>query len=261
MRFDSLKSNDKEPAGPRILLKQGAFIKQNLTVKTQSCNFRAMLQINDLHKSYGPANPVLSGISFAIGKGEMVFLTGPSGAGKSTLIRLLYLEEKPSSGKIKLGPFDLNSLSKKNIPLLRRHVGIVFQDFRLIPDRTAAENVGLALEVIGQSRKEIRKKTEEILRLVGILRKKDLYPDQLSGGEAQRVALARAVVTEPLVILADEPTGNLDDKNSVELFELFKKINIRGSSILIATHEVDMARKYGRRILYLENGGLREEIV
>ena len=208
-----------------------------------------MLQIVDLHKNYGPADPVLSGISFVIGKGEMVFLTGPSGAGKSTLIRLLYHEEKPSSGKIKLGPFDLNSLAKRNIPMLRRHVGIVFQDFRLIPDRTAAENVALALEVIGERRKEIRKKTEDILRLVGIHRKKDLYPDQLSGGEAQRVALARAVVTEPLVVLADEPTGNLDDKNSLELFELFKKINIRGSSILIATHEVDMARKYGRRIL------------
>ncbi len=219
-----------------------------------------MLQVYDLHKSYGPADPVITGISFVIDKGEMVFLSGPSGAGKSTLIRMLYLEEKPTSGKIKLGPFDLNNMAKRNIPLLRRHVGVVFQDFRLIPDRTAAENVALALEVIGERRGEIRKKTEDILRLVGILRKKDLYPDQLSGGEAQRAALARAVVTEPLVILADEPTGNLDEKNSVELFDLFKKINIRGSSILIATHEVDMARKYGRRILHLENGTLREEL-
>ena len=233
---------------------------QNLTPNIQSCNFKAMLRVDDLHKNYGSAHPVFSGLTFNIDKGEMVFLTGESGSGKSTLIRLLYLEEKPSSGRIILGPFDLNNLPKKQIPMLRRHVGIVFQDFRLIPDRTAAENVALALEVVGKSRKEIRKKTEDILRLVGILRKKDLYPRQLSGGEAQRVALARAVVTEPLVILADEPTGNLDDKNSRELFELFKKINIGGSSILIATHEVDMARKYGRRILYLENGGMREEI-
>ncbi|MEE9554377.1 MAG: cell division ATP-binding protein FtsE [candidate division Zixibacteria bacterium] len=232
-----------------------------MTPNIQSRNFKAMLRIDNLHKDYGSIHPVLGGITFYIEKGEMVFLTGPSGAGKSTLIRMLYLEEKPSSGRIKLGPFDLNNLSKKKIPMLRRHVGIVFQDFRLIPDRTAAENVALALEVIGKPRREIRKKTQDILRLVGILRKKDLYPHQLSGGEAQRVALARAVVTEPLVILADEPTGNLDDKNSLELFELFKKINIGGSSILIATHEVAMARKYGRRILHLENGGLREEIV
>jgi len=229
-----------------------------LTANFQSRNFRPMLQVENLHKSYGAAHSVLSGITFGIEKGEMVFLTGRSGAGKSTLIRLLYLEEKPTSGKIRLGPFDLDDLPRKQIPLLRRHVGVVFQDFRLIPDRTAAENVALALEVVGKPQKEIRKKTDDILGLVGIRSKKDLYPRQLSGGEAQRVALARAVVTEPLAILADEPTGNLDDKNSNELFELFKKINFSGSSILIATHEVDMAARYGRRILHLDNGGITE---
>lgn len=218
-----------------------------------------MLKVENLHKSYGPAHSVLAGVTFGIEKGEMVFLTGASGAGKSTLIRLLYLEEKPTSGTIRLGPYELDNLPKKKIPLLRRHVGIVFQDFRLIPDRTAGENVALALEVVGRPRAEIRKKTEDILRLVGIRDRKDLYPRQLSGGEAQRVALARAVVTEPLVVLADEPTGNLDYDNSIALFELFKKINIRGSSILIATHEVAMAGKYGRRILNLENGSLSED--
>jgi len=217
-----------------------------------------MLIVENLHKSYKTGRPVLSGISFRMEKGELVFLTGPSGAGKSTLLRMLYLEEKPTSGSIKLGPFDLNQLPKKQVPQLRRHVGVVFQDFRLIPDRTAAENVALALEVIGRPGKEIRKKTDDALALVGIRGKKDLYPSQLSGGEAQRVALARAVVSEPMVILADEPTGNLDDKNSTELFDLFKKINLRGSSVLIATHEVALANKYGRRLLHLENGVLEE---
>lgn len=217
-----------------------------------------MLSVENLYKRYSSSEPVLDGITFEIEKGEMVFLTGSSGAGKSTLIRLLYLEEKPTSGKIRLGPFDLNNLPKKEIPFLRRHVGVVFQDFRLIPDRTAAENVALALEVVGKPAREIRIKTEDILRLVGIWNKKDLFPRQLSGGEAQRVALARAVVTEPLVILADEPTGNLDERNAIDLFDLFRKINIRGSSILIATHETEMAAKYGRRIFHLEKGGLLE---
>ncbi len=234
-------------------------VKQRLTPDSASCNFKSMLSVKNVTKYYGPRQPVLSKITFELKKGDMAFLTGPSGAGKSTLLRLLFLEEKPTRGEIKLGPFDLNSLPKKRIPYLRRHVGVVFQDFRLIPDRTAAENVALAMEVVGRAGGEIRKKTDDILKLVGIWQKRNQYPHQLSGGEAQRVALARAVVNEPLVILADEPTGNLDDRNSIELFELFRKINIRGSTILIATHQVSLAREYGRNILYLENGALREK--
>ncbi len=218
-----------------------------------------MLSVRNVVKYYGRRQMVLDNISFELNKGDMAFLTGPSGAGKSTLLRLLFLEEKPTSGEIELGPFNLNSLPKDRIPYLRRHVGIVFQDFRLIPDRTASENVALAMEVVGKMGIEIRRKTDDILKLVGIWQKRNQYPHQLSGGEAQRVALARAVVNEPLVILADEPTGNLDDKNSIELFELFKKINIQGSTILIATHQVSLAKAYGRRILYLEDGALREE--
>ncbi len=218
-----------------------------------------MLSVKNVSRYYGRRQAVLSNISFELNKGDMAFLTGPSGAGKSTLLRLLFLEEKPSSGKITLGPFDLNSLPKNRIPYLRRHVGVVFQDFRLIPDRTAAENIALAMEVVGKMGGKIRRKTDDILKLVGIWQKRNQYPHQLSGGEAQRVALARAVVNEPLVILADEPTGNLDDRNSIELFELFRKINIRGSTILIATHQVSLAEEYGRRILYLEDGALREE--
>lgn len=234
-------------------------IKQHLTPDSASCNFKFMLSVKNVTKYYGPRQAVLSNITFELKKGDLAFLTGPSGAGKSTLLRLLFLEEKPTKGEIKLGPFDLNVLPKKRIPYLRRHVGVVFQDFRLISDRTAAENVALAMEVVGRTGGEIRKKTDDILKLVGIWQKRNQYPHQLSGGEAQRVALARAVVNEPLVILADEPTGNLDDKNSIELFELFRKINIRGSTILIATHQVSLAREYGRKILYLEEGTLREE--
>lgn len=218
-----------------------------------------MLSVRNVSKYYGRRQAVLSDVTFELNKGDMAFLTGPSGAGKSTLLRLLFLEEKPSSGEITLGPFELNSLPKKRIPFLRRHVGVVFQDFRLIPGRTAAENVALALEVVGKVGGQIRKKTDDILRLVGIWQKRNQYPHQLSGGEAQRVALARAVINEPLVILADEPTGNLDDKNSIELFELFRKINVRGSTILIATHQLSLAEDYGRKILYLEDGTLREE--
>jgi len=233
--------------------------KQHLTPNSASYNFKYMLSVKNVSKYYGRRQAVLSNITFELNKGDMAFLTGPSGAGKSTLLRLLFLEEKPTSGEIKLGPFDLNSLPKNRIPYLRRHVGVVFQDFRLIPDRTAAENVALAMEVVGKMGGKIRKKTDDILKLVGIWQKRNQYPHQLSGGEAQRVALARAVVNEPLVILADEPTGNLDDKNSIELFELFGKINIRGSTILIATHQVSLAKEYGRKILYLEDGALREE--
>lgn len=233
--------------------------KHHLTLNPTSCNFKSMLSVRNVVKYYGRRQLVLDNISFELNKGDMAFLTGPSGAGKSTLLRLLFLEEKPTSGEIELGPFNLNSLPKDRIPYLRRHVGIVFQDFRLIPDRTASENVALAMEVVGKMGSEIRRKTDDILKLVGIWQKRNQYPHQLSGGEAQRVALARAVVNEPLVILADEPTGNLDDKNSIELFELFKKINIQGSTILIATHQVSLAKAYGRRILYLEDGALREE--
>jgi cell division transport system ATP-binding protein len=218
-----------------------------------------MLSVRNVSKYYGRRQAVLSNVTFELNKGDMAFLTGPSGAGKSTLLRLLFLEEKPSSGEITLGPFHLNSLPKKRIPFLRRHVGVVFQDFRLIPGRTAAENVSLAMEVVGKMGGQMRKKTDDILRLVGIWQKRNQYPHQLSGGEAQRVALARAVVNEPLVILADEPTGNLDDKNSIELFELFRRINVRGSTILIATHQLSLAEEYGRKILYLEDGILREE--
>jgi cell division transport system ATP-binding protein len=218
-----------------------------------------MLTVEDVSKNYGVRQAALSHVSFTVEKGEMVFLTGASGAGKSTLFRLLYLQEKPSSGQIKLGPFDLSRISKKKIPILRRHVGIVFQDFRLIPERTVAENVALSLEVMGRGSGEIKLKTEEILKQVDIWQKRHNYPHQLSGGEAQRTALARAVVGEPLVLLADEPTGNLDLQNSHEIMELLRGFNLRGSTIIVATHQLSLSKEFGKRVLRLESGVLSKD--
>jgi cell division transport system ATP-binding protein len=217
-----------------------------------------MLQVDGVSKYYGQRQAALADITFRVDKGEMVFLTGASGAGKSTLLRLFYLEEKPSTGQIILGHFDLSHIRKRQIPILRRHVGVIFQDFRLIPERTAAENVALALEVVGKSRREIRRKTDEALNLVGIWQKRNSYPNQLSGGEAQRVSVARAMVNEPLVLLADEPTGNLDENNSRELLELLSELNVRGATIVVATHQVQLTQKYKKRTLHLISGRLEK---
>jgi cell division transport system ATP-binding protein len=216
-----------------------------------------MLNVDDVSKLYGRNQAALSHVSFAVTKGEMIFLTGASGAGKSTLLRLIYREEKPNSGNITLGPFNLSHIAKRNIPILRRHVGVVFQDFRLIPERTAFENVALTLEVVGKSGNEIRKKADDILNQMGIWNKRNNYPHQLSGGEAQRVALARAVINEPLMLLADEPTGNLDEENSRSLLELLLNFNLCGSTIMVATHQVALAAEFGKRILHLDSGVLK----
>jgi len=215
-----------------------------------------MLIVDDVSRYYGQRQAALSHISFTVEKGEMIFLTGSSGAGKSTLLRLMYLEEKPTSGNIKIGPYDLSRLNKRKIPILRRHVGVVFQDFRLIPERTAADNVALALEVVGKSRREIKYRTEEVLKQVGIWQKRHNYPHQLSGGEAQRTALARALANEPLVLLADEPTGNLDEQNSRDLLNLLCELNLQGATIIVATHQVPLAKEYGKRIIHLISGTL-----
>ncbi len=216
-----------------------------------------MLNVEGVSKYYGQRQAALSDVTFRVEKGEMVFLTGPSGAGKSTLLRLIYLEEKPSTGKITLGRFDLSRISKTQIPVLRRHVGVIFQDFRLIPERTAAENVALALEVVGKRRREIRRRTDEMLNLVGLYSRRNIYPHQLSGGEAQRVSVARAMVNEPLVLLADEPTGNLDENNSRDLLKLLNSINVRGATIIVATHQTELAAEFGKRMLHLVSGRLQ----
>jgi len=218
-----------------------------------------MLVIRNIKKSYTQNEPILRDISLDLGKGEMVFLVGLSGVGKSTLLRLIYLEEKPDSGEIILGAYNFTRIKKKQVPVMRRQLGVIFQDFKLIAERTARENVALAMEVAGKSKKVISQRSSELLRLVGLLHRKNSYPDQLSGGECQRVAIARALANEPLLLLADEPTGNLDNDNSRSLLELLEKINIQGCSILMATHNIDLISGIPHRKLYLDNGILRED--
>jgi cell division transport system ATP-binding protein len=213
-----------------------------------------MLIIKNLRKSFKPGEPILRDISFELDKSEMAVLTGPSGAGKSTILKMIYREEKPDSGEIKLDQFDITGIKLRQIPYLRRHLGVIFQDFRLIQERNAWENVALALEVVGESKKEISSRVTDLLRLVGLLHRKNNYPDQLSGGECQRVAIARALANQPSLLLADEPTGNLDQDNSRSLLELLSSINIRGCSVLMATHNVDLVAALPYRKLYLENG-------
>lgn len=205
--------------------------------------------------------PVLRDVSLRLGKGEMALLVGPSGAGKSTLIKMLYLEERPDAGEILLGSFNLSHIKEKQIPKLRRSLGVVFQDFKLIPERTAWENIALALEVVGKSKHHIASRVTDLLRLVGLTHRKHNYPDQLSGGECQRVAIARALANEPLLLLADEPTGNLDYDNSRALLELLQKINVQGCSILMATHNMNLIENLPYRRLYLNDGVIKENPV
>ena len=218
-----------------------------------------MLKVDKVSRYYSERQAALLDISFEVKKGEMVFITGASGAGKTTLLRLLYLDDLATRGNIILDKFDFKKLKNSQLPLLRRRIGMVFQDFRLIPERTVAENVALPLEVIGKPSKKIRQKTDEALKLVGLLPKKSSYPRQLSGGEIQRTAVARAIINDPLILLADEPTGNLDEPNAHALFELFKSLNVLGGTILISTHRLDLAREFAGRILRLESGRLVED--
>jgi len=202
--------------------------------------------------------PVLRDVSFRLKKGEMAFLVGKSGVGKSTLIKMIYLEERPDAGEITLGSLNLSTIKLRQIPRLRRQLGVVFQDFKLISERTAWENIALALEVVGKSKRHIANRVTDLLRLVGLLHRKSNYPDQLSGGECQRVAIARAIANEPLLLLADEPTGNLDWDNSQALLKLLEKINIQGCSVMMATHDVKLIENLPYRKMYLEDGIIKE---
>lgn len=198
----------------------------------------------------------LEDINLQVANGEFVFLVGPSGAGKSTLLRLIYMDDMPSSGQIVVGPYISTRIKRGTIPALRRKVGIVFQDFRLIEDRTVFENVALALKVKGVGMGEIKRQVTDILTRVALYHKRYEYPPSLSGGEQQRVAIARAVANRPAVLLADEPTGNLDPLATKNILELLFKINAGGTAVLMATHDIDLVRSFGQRILYLEEGRL-----
>jgi cell division transport system ATP-binding protein len=219
----------------------------------------SMIVFEGVTKVYEPGVVALSEVTFLIEKGEFVFVVGASGSGKSTLVRLLLKELEPTQGKITVGGRDLGRLKRSKIPMLRRNVGCVFQDFKLLPNRTAAENVGYALKVQGESRNSIRRKVPEVLTLVGLPDKMNSFPDQLSGGEQQRVSIARAVVNHPPLLVCDEPTGNLDPDTSVGIMQLLYRINRSGTTILMVTHDREMVDKMRRRVIALEDGRLARD--
>ena len=216
-----------------------------------------MIEFKNVTKTYEDTGVrALDDVSFTIGKGEFVFLVGPSGAGKSTLTKLLICEEKANSGEIIVNDMKLNELKKNRIPYLRRSIGMVFQDFRLLPNKTVYENVAFAMQVIGASRSEIRRNVPNVLNLVGIANKAKMKPGQLSGGEQQRVSLARALVNKPPVVIADEPTGNLDPETAAEIMNLLTEINKHGTTMIVATHAKNFVDEMQRRVLAIENGKL-----
>jgi cell division transport system ATP-binding protein len=217
----------------------------------------AMVVLEDVRKVY-ETNRVtaLDGVSFVVDKGEFVFIVGASGSGKSTLIRLLLKEVEPTSGRIIVGGRDLGRLKGSKVPLLRRNLGCVFQDFKLLPNRTAAENIGYALRVQGESNALIRKKVPEVMDLVGLAHKMSSRPEELSGGEQQRVSIARAMVNHPPLLICDEPTGNLDPDTSVGIMQLLYRINRTGTTIIMVTHDREMVDKMRKRVVALEAGKL-----
>ena len=218
-----------------------------------------MIVFEGVTKVYDPNVVALDDVSFTIDKGEFVFVVGASGSGKSTMIRLLLKELEPTSGRILVGGRDLSRLKRSKVPLLRRNVGCVFQDFKLLPNRTAAENVAYALKVQGESRASIRRKVPEVLSLVGLSEKVSSLPDELSGGEQQRVSIARAVVNHPPLLICDEPTGNLDPDTSVGIMQLLYRINRAGTTILMVTHDREMVDKMRKRVIALEDGRLARD--
>jgi cell division transport system ATP-binding protein len=208
----------------------------------------------DVSKVYDGGHVGLERVSMRIGRGEFVFLVGPTGCGKSTCIRLLMKELEPTSGAVSVAGRDLSKVSQKRLPYLRRNIGVIFQDFKLLPNRTVYANVAYALEVIGESRESIRRKVPDILRLVGLSTKLHNYPDELSGGEQQRVSIARAFVNHPPLLLADEPTGNLDPETSIGIMQLIYRINRTGTTVVVATHDREMVDKMRRRVIELNQG-------
>jgi cell division transport system ATP-binding protein len=210
-----------------------------------------MIHIHQVSKYYNNAIPALVDVSFKINQGDFVFITGPSGAGKTTLLKLMSCAERPSSGEIIANGVNISRMKPSTIPVLRRSIGVVFQDFKLIGNRTVFDNVAFALEIAGVSRRTIKKKVWQTLKWVGLLQKKDALPPCLSGGEQQRVAIARAIVNNPRLLLADEPTGNLDPQLALDIMKLFRAINTRGTTIVIATHNREMAEKFSDTIITL----------
>jgi cell division transport system ATP-binding protein len=220
-------------------------------------NKSSIIRMFHVHKNYG-AKKALANITLDISKNELLFVSGPSGAGKTTLLKLLYLGENVSEGQILIEGVNLSRISPKRIPLLRRKFGIIFQDYKLIATKTVFDNIAIVLEAIGKKRRFIEKKVKSILRTVGMEESLNSFPPSLSGGEQQRIAVARAVVGDPKIILADEPTGNLDEASADIILELLKRFHIRGATVIIATHDKELIRKTGGRVIHLNQGYIQK---
>jgi cell division transport system ATP-binding protein len=220
-----------------------------------------MILFDRVSKSYGKKStePALNRLSLHVESKEFVVVVGSSGAGKSTLLKLITRELKPTSGKIVVGGIDYDTLKDRHIPLLRRKIGTVFQDFKLLPNKTAFENVAFALEIVGMSTKEINHTVPKVLKLVGLEGKEKHFPHQLSGGEKQRVAIARAVVRQPKILIADEPTGNLDPKHAWDIVNILKKINKHGTTVLLTTHNQEIVDKLKRRVITIDEGQVAKD--
>ena len=223
-----------------------------------------MIEFTDVVKSYDQGNKALNGVTMQIEDGEFCFLVGPSGSGKSTIIKLITGELQPTSGTVHVNGYSLERIRKREIPFLRRTVGVVFQDFRLIENMTVYENVAFAMRVIGAREREIRERVPYVLELVGLENKKNRLPGEMSGGEQQRLAIARALVNNPSTIIADEPTGNLDPARSLEIMELLQEINNLGTTLLVVTHAQNLVERMGKRVIAIDEGvivsdGLEEE--
>lgn len=213
-----------------------------------------MVLLKNVSKVYDNGTYALNNVDLYIGKGDFVFVVGSSGAGKSTLIKLLLKEEDVTSGAITVGDFKVNEIKRRNVPLLRRSIGVVFQDFRLLPNKTVYDNIAFAMEIVEASKKEIRRQVPFILSMVGLSDKAKMKPHELSGGEQQRVSIARALVNNPAVLIADEPTGNLDPETSWDIVKLINDINRRGTTVIMATHDKNIVDSMKKRVIALEKG-------
>ena len=213
-----------------------------------------MIRLKDVVKTYDNGTEALRGISFTIEDGEFVFLVGPSGSGKSTIIKLLTGEILPTEGRVMINGFSMSRISDKQIPYMRRTIGVIFQDFRLIGKKTVYDNLSLAMRAVGASPREIKNRIPYVLDLVGLAGKGQRYPDELSGGEQQRVAIARALVNNPSTIVADEPTGNLDPNRSLEIMTLLERINALGTTVVVVTHEKGLVNHFDKRVIMIDSG-------
>ena len=213
-----------------------------------------MIEMMNVTKKYNKGITAINNLSIQIKDGEFVYVVGPSGAGKSTFIKMMYREEKATKGRIRVGKYDLMKIKDRQIPYLRRYVGVVFQDFKLLQHKTVYENVAYAMEVIEKSPREIKRRVEDVLELVNLKHRMNNFPNELSGGEQQRVAIARAIVNTPGILIADEPTGNLDPETSMEIMDILERINEQGTTIVLATHHSQIVNEKKHRVIAIENG-------